>query len=207
MSNSSGDFIVTEVATYGSAYSAFPPQGYLLIGPTPTREYRRISCWCMDISRNRTIPRVSPSLCHRMRPQCRSWPYLKGVNTFTPVEGGTGGPGQASSTAATSLVAPSINVTQSNDTLLTFYVAKGTVNFSSPTPITTSSPCDYTQGACIEAPTTHNGSSFSATFADNSLAAAQGSQSTGNQNITISASAADWLAMQVALEPASAASP
>lgn len=79
MSNSSGDFIVTEVATYGSAYSAFPPQGYLLIGPTPTREYRRISCWCMDISRNRTIPRVSPSLCHRMRPQCRSWPLLTKV--------------------------------------------------------------------------------------------------------------------------------
>ncbi len=34
-SNSSGDFTVIEVVTYGSNLNLTPPTGYLLIGPTP----------------------------------------------------------------------------------------------------------------------------------------------------------------------------
>jgi YD repeat-containing protein len=208
MSNSSGDFIVAEVVTLGSAYTATPPPGYLLIGPTPTpgvSSYKLLIYGYFYGSGDPTTVTFSlPSNATGISVIAAAY---KGVDSFTPVDGGTGGPGQASSTAATTLVAPSIAVSQSNDTLLTFYVANGAVNFSNPTPANSTSPCDFTQGACIEAPTTQNGTHFSATFADNSLASTQGIQSTGNQSITISASTRDWLAMQLALEAAPPASP
>ncbi len=202
MSNPSGDFIVLEVATYLTNYTGTLPSGFLLIAPSPKPNpytwLLRVFGHVYQAGDPTTVTFSLPSNAYAISVIAAAY---KGVSSITPVDGGIGA-GQVSQTATTTLLAPSITLSQPNDTLLTFYEAYGAVNFTYPTPPNSSSPCDFTKGACIEGPATQNGTVFSATFADNALGAVQGSQPSGNQSITTSASTNRWLAIQLALEAA-----